>query len=854
MEELVDAVWANPKLHIAAGELEKAWLSKEIGAEPIPIDIAILARCMKAAAILSASADPEQRQAAFRIATQAFDLAADDTSRFAAALRVVLGRLGNFPSFVTKDAVDRALPGLPWTMAAEEIGSSVAQTVHANGENIVLSKFQHSLWSTLASGARAAVSAPTSAGKSFVLLNYLASLCAESGPIQIVYIVPTRALITQVSVDLEEKLLGSASQPVEIISVPLDSATPLPDRCIYVLTPERLQVLLHAHPNLSLRLAVIDEAHLIADGSRGILLQWVVEDLLERNEKTQLLFASPIIRNLSVFGDALGLGDIVERVSREPSVAQNIILVEVDSAPKGKVSLLSASADSEEVLLKATLNQTLASKYDKLVHIPAHFGAGAQNIVYANGSADAEKIAMQLSDRFSAREATPAQQQLSALAKEIVHGSYVLSKTVLTGIGFHYSNIPAVLRKAVEDAFGRGELDYIVCTSTLLQGVNTPAKNIFMCLPEKGYLKPIESTDFWNLAGRAGRLRKEFHGNIFLIDYSKWKTQPLSGPKDNVVVPAIQQVMQNQRAELMHVIRDDQDGPIGSKDLSTQTAFTRLFVGLKTGTLGNSLEHVGLEPTSAGAREIVAALNEASGTITLPNIILRQSPNISAHRQEELFLTLRQRMTSAEAAKRLIPLHPREASAFRNYADILELCHSVVLGIDTTKNLHRFHALLAQRWMTGWPLPRIIDEQIKRKPPIADRRKIIRDTLDIVESQIRFSVVRLFTCYNAVLVQALIESDLSSLMDEVSDLPVFLEVGASDKTMISLIALGLSRPTALRLNDIASDKNLDPAKARAWLAEQDLVALGLSPVLEAEVRRVLVGSGAARASDLTTQS
>lgn len=68
--------------------------------------------------------------------------------------------------------------------------------------------------------------------------------------------------------------------------------------------------------------------------------------------------------------------------------------------------------------------------------------------------------------------------------------------------------------------------------------------------------------------------------------------------------------------------------------------------------------------------------------------------------------------------------------------------------VNTSKNLHRFHALIARRWMLGLPLPQIIDEQISRNAakPV---RTTIRNTLDLIEGDIRFQAVRLFGCYSA---------------------------------------------------------------------------------------------------------
>jgi hypothetical protein len=71
-------------------------------------------------------------------------------------------------------------------------------------------------------------------------------------------------------------------------------------------------------------------------------------------------------------------------------------------------------------------------------------------------------------------------------------------------------------------------------------------------------------------------------------------------------------------------------------------------------------------------------------------------------------------------------------------------------------------------------------------------------------------------------------------------LPLYLEVGASDKTMISFVSLGLSRVTAMKLNDLSARKDLDAAGALNWLRRRPLATLGLSPLLLAEVNQILV--------------
>ncbi|ESX08521.1 hypothetical protein X768_22520 [Mesorhizobium sp. LSJC265A00] len=842
IQELADKVWDNRGFHDAAHRIELAWLTKEIGGiEDGHADITDATRLMRSAAILACSETADHRRAAFRVATCAYDLFGTGQLPLDQALRMVLTRLGNFPSIGTRADVASARVRLPLVLAAEEIASADAHEVTINGQTVLLTDFQQRLWLNLMQSRRIALAAPTSAGKSFVLQGYLSALFNNEQPKSIVYIVPTRALIAQVAEDLTIQFRGVEQDIPDIVTVPVDAETSLAVRAIYVMTQERVQLALGAHPDFSASVIIVDEAHSIADGSRGVLLQWVIDDLLIRNPASQILFASPAIRNLDIFGRLFGLTDVVEFSSIEPTVAQNFLVTTVESATKGKLVIHTAGDGSRALRQVATLQlgRTVASRTEKLVHIPAVLGRGHSNIIYANGAAEAESVALQLAELMSDREPTEARLALSDLAKEAVHASYALVECVKHGVAFHYSNIPTQLRRAIEAAVSSGEVDHLVCTSTLLQGVNLPAKNIFMFAPEKGRTRALESTDFWNLAGRAGRLKREFQGNIFLIDYDKWKKKPLDGPKDSVVTPAIESSLNEHHDQLMTVISG---APTTSRSDETdlETTFVRLYTDFKGGHLNQTFERAGVQPDDIQSSLVEAALAAASKKLTLPAAVLRRSPNISAHKQQRLYDRLNAKIAQgADVARTLIPSHPRESEAFQSYANILELCHEIILGIDTSKNLHRFHALIARRWMLGIPLPQIIDGQISRNAskPV---RTTIRSTLDLIEGDIRFQAVRLFGCYSALLVYALDSAGFVEMVSSIPSLPLYLEIGASDKTMISFISLGLSRVTAMKLNEMSARKDLDKAGALQWLRTRPLEALGLSPLLLAEVRAIAV--------------
>src|SRR5699024_5356132 len=103
---------------------------------------------------------------------------------------------------------------------------------------------------------------------------------------------------------------------------------------------------------------------------------------------------------------------------------------------------------------------------------------------------------------------------LQELIRKSVHSSYLLAEVISRGVAFHYGNMPQPVRQGVEELYRAGLIRFLVCTSTLLEGVNLPCTNIWIMNPRRGQGNPMTPFDFWNLAGRAGRWGAEFAGNI----------------------------------------------------------------------------------------------------------------------------------------------------------------------------------------------------------------------------------------------------------------------------------------------------------------------------------------------------
>ena len=140
--------------------------------------------------------------------------------------------------------------------------------------------------------------------------------------------------------------------------------------------------------------------------------------------------------------------------------------------------------------------------------------------------------------------------------------------------------------------------------------------------------------------------------------------------------------------------------------------------------------------------------------------------------------------------------------------------------------------------MQGIPLPQIIQNQIEQNEP-KDLRRLIRDTLNLVEEHVRFKIVRMFTTYTALLALAYDQAGVTEGRASIPSITLFLELGASDRSMISFMELGLSRVAARQLNDLAANKDMDRAEALTWLKTRPLEGMGLSQYVQREVSAAL---------------
>lgn len=483
-----------------------------------------LVRLLNSASVFAQAEDEESLDLAQQIAVFA-SLASKDAEIHDACVHVLTG-LGNFPGLakVGGSVVSQQsfLAHMRNSLLRELNSVTMANT------RVALTEFQLDVWNSLKSAMATAISAPTSAGKSFVVLEHLCEVATATEMFVALYIAPTRALLAEIQGKLEKRL-AAVSDTLRVTTVPLPDPARRPKQ-IYVLTQERAQLLLSAI-NMAgvLDLVIVDEAQAIGDDSRGMILQDALEKVRASNPKARFLFLAPGVSGFHLVGDSVGLPDLQVKETGLSPVVQNRISVRFSVENEHLIHLDLVTPKKLEPIGSYTFQRGFALREDaKLAAVALEFGATGRSLVYATGAKNAEDLGSLIAlGREDNNEASL--KDLAKFIEQHVHKSYSLASFVRRGVAFHYGNMPSLLREGIEASFRGGKLDYLCCTTTLFQGVNLPARNVFIDTPTRGnHGAPLDDAALWNFAGRAGRLGEEVVGNVFLVNYENWETQPLT--------------------------------------------------------------------------------------------------------------------------------------------------------------------------------------------------------------------------------------------------------------------------------------------------------------------------------------
>lgn len=844
---------------IATASLSNIERDPDISTNAKPIDWKLN---LLAASILARGTTRETEEAALCIATGAITLSTDITVNDSGAL--ILEKLANDRSLhlgyrknlLKEGLLDRLGVSNRLQSTFRRVDNSIL--IDATGEFVAVNRFQQQFWAGAEDRATwLSASAPTASGKTYIVLRWLINRLLISGDQVAVYIAPTRALVSEVDDHLVLMIDEQNIANITVSSLPLDNRKGIKNKdknkTVFVLTQERLHLLANvAGENFRVHTLIVDEAHKVGDRLRGVILQDAIERVVRLNPSVQVVFVSPATENPAALLSDAPEGTSSKSIdSDSPTVIQNVIFANQVPRKPTKWALTLQRGDTPLPLGILSLSARPTDLKKRLAFIAAAIAADGGTLVYTNGAAEAEEVAFLISQidksENTKRVTDPDLVALAQLIRKGVHSAYQLAPLVESRVAFHYGNMPSLIRAETERLFRIGKIKYLVCTSTLIEGVNLACKTIVVRGPRKGIGKPMQPHDFWNLAGRAGRWGAEFQGNIVCIDSNSTTAWPTGVPKrERYSIVRETDLILRSAEDLGSYISNRWAAPREEIGKSANSQFEQvssylLATFMRDGSIVN--QPFVKRHSNATIEDINVKLSSLANNIFIPADLVSRHPGVNAAGMQRLLNSFAEEGSDIE---KLLPAPPESDDAYKRLCNIMERINTHVYPAFFPDTLIPLHALVTNEWLRGLSLAAIIKARIKyhrKHGHDIDLPKLFRNTMALVEQTARFLAPKYVTAYIEVLEFYLKSIDRSDLIGDELNYGIMLEFGLSTKTLISLVELGLSRMSAVEIYEKIANDDLDQENVLIWLAEYGprLEELGVPTLIIREVRERIKG-------------
>ena len=389
---------------------------------------------------------------------------------------------------------------------------------------------------------------PTSAGKTKATELILRSAFLAERTTLAIIIAPFRALCHEIKNSLVEAFRNEPTKVDELsdaMQADFEIAKLLGHQQILVVTPEKLLYVLRHAPELAshVGLLVFDEGHQFDSGTRGITYELLLTSL--RNmlpEGAQKVLISAVISNAEAVGEWLnGEPNVVEGTALIPTFRSVGFASWLDQL--GRIEYVD-SRDVEQgeffvprVIERFNLGKKKSERTDRFfpdksdgqaiaLYLGLKLVPNGSIAVFCGRKSTAASVcekALDIIERgvplalpleFSNQQEV---ERLTHLHVENLGAEAPPSQSAAHGIFSHHGNTPHGIRLAVEYAMREDLVRFVVCTSTLAQGVNLPIRYLIVTSVYQG-LERIKVRDFHNLIGRAGRAGMHTEGSILFAD------------------------------------------------------------------------------------------------------------------------------------------------------------------------------------------------------------------------------------------------------------------------------------------------------------------------------------------------
>lgn len=424
------------------------------------------------------------------------------------------------------------------------------------------------------------VNLPTSSGKTLIaefrILQALNQFDYERG--WVAYLVPTRTLVNQITRQLRRDLeplnitVEQVSPALEIDNVESSLLSESPFR-VLVTTPEKLDLMLRqgweTEIGRPLTLVIVDEAHNIQNTDRGLKLELLLATINSECQRAQFLLLTPFISNAQEVARWLG-GQNAEDISLTLDWQPNDRVIGIIQAEQGQsinrrglnyelsLGTIPTTQDegnknpsfdyqlrletvhttrqtlSVDDLLPLPKQEKIADTYSKVSDQSTLAAVAAQNL-QKRGAVVVMHLrpdwVWSLADKFKIEENRQALTDKTKLVQEFLKlefgDEFPLVDLIAHGVGVHHAGLSDEVRILMERMFEEDELRFLVATTTIAQGVNFPISGVVMASHQYPYGKDMPPEDFWNIAGRTGRIGQGSIGVVALVAEDQEKANSL---------------------------------------------------------------------------------------------------------------------------------------------------------------------------------------------------------------------------------------------------------------------------------------------------------------------------------------
>ena len=427
------------------------------------------------------------------------------------------------------------------------------------------------------------VSLPTSSGKTLIaqfrMLQALNQFDHERG--WVAYLAPTRALVNQLTLRLRRDFV-ELGITVEKVSPALEidglEAAMLSDYDearqfrILVTTPEKLDLMLRGgweqKIGRPLTLVIVDEAHGLASKVRGLRLELLLATINRESQNAQFLLLTPFVPNAAEIAQWLA-PDSNKSIELGVDWVPNDRAIAIARPRKGErrgdftVDFLTQHTTRQTVkvpeMLQIQDRRPLGLSWSTVSGSPGKLAAATAQILQRRGTvivlvnqprhswgvADAFKVD---ENRLEASDTEDLRHIKNFLADEM-GPDFPLTSLLEYGIGVHHAGLSEDTRTIMEWLTEKAKLRVLVATTTIAQGVNLPVSGVVFASHQYPYGQDMPPEDFWNIAGRAGRIDQGDLGIIALSGHDEAKVKKLQeyvgqsvGALNSTLVDMVQEV------------------------------------------------------------------------------------------------------------------------------------------------------------------------------------------------------------------------------------------------------------------------------------------------------------------------